>query len=170
MIRNEIKSYLNPGLFYLEVLRDKDIQDTKKEKHPEINVFNHCLQVFYLLSKRTGDVDLLAAGLFHDIGKTWGTLQHDKVGYVLLKEYYPAKLAWLVKNHIRIIYYERNEMRKSKRELLESHPYFGYLKVLRECDLEGREPDYPIEYDIENIISVFEKAIINRFNEKNIKG
>jgi hypothetical protein len=61
-------------------------------------------------------------------------------------------------------------MRKSKRELFESHPYFGYLKVLRECDFEGRKPDYPIEYDIEDIISVFEKAIVNRFDKRIIKG
>ena len=173
MVKNEtkeyIKDYLTPGLSYLEVLRDKNIKDSE-DKHPEINVFNHCLQVFYLLSKRTGDIDLLVAGLFHDIGKTFGTLGHDEIGANLIEEYYPVKPIWLIRNHIRIIYYERKEMRKSKRVEFENHPYFGLLKTLRECDVEGRKPDYPIEYSVKDIVSIFEKVVLNRFDKKNIKG
>jgi putative nucleotidyltransferase with HDIG domain len=169
MLKKEIEKYLNPGFFFLEVLKDKNIKD-REDRHPEIGVFNHSLQVFYLLSKRTGDLDLLTAGLFHDIGKTFNTLQHDKIGAKLLYEYYPEKVIWLVKNHIRIIHYLNGEMRKGKRQVFERHNYFGLLKVLRECDIEGRKPDFHIEYDKEEIVSILEKAIINRYNKKNHKG
>ncbi|HAX18284.1 MAG TPA: hypothetical protein DCY00_06790 [Actinobacteria bacterium] len=164
-----MKDYLKAGLFYLELLEKNNIQD-KKDKHPEISVFNHSLQVFYLLSKRTNDIDLMIAGLFHDIGKNISTIDHDKIGHELLRDFYPEKVAWLIKNHIRIIYYHNGEMKKKKRDELESHPYFGLLKILRECDSEGRKPDFPINYDVKEIISILEKAIEKRFNYKIIKG
>lgn len=164
-----IKDYLKAGLFYLELLEKNNIHD-RKDKHPEINVFNHSLQVFYLLSKRTIDIDLMIAGLFHDIGKNISIIDHDKIGYELLRDFYPEKVVWLIKNHIRIIYYENGNMRNKKRNELERHPYFGLLKILRECDSEGRKPDFPINYDIEDIVSILEKAIEKRFDTRSLKG
>ena len=48
MLKKEIEKYLNPGFFFLELLHDKNVKD-KEDHHPETGVFNHTLQVFYLL-------------------------------------------------------------------------------------------------------------------------
>jgi len=161
---------LAPAQFYLELLSDRNIKD-KEQFHPEANVLSHSLQAFYLACQRTIDIDLIMAALLHDIGKSFDSHQHPKIGAELLREYYSPKTCYLIYNHLRIGHYLDGSMKKfMKRKELEGHPYFPLLITLREIDLDARCPALNLTLDMRAIERTLKRVVLGRFGRKFIKG
>lgn len=165
-----MKSFLQPAFFYLELLHDRKVKD-KEQFHPEADVLNHSLQAFYLAQQQSSDVDLIMAALLHDIGKSFDTHQHPKIGAELMREYYSVKTYYLIYNHLRIAHYLDGSMKRvGKRKDLEEHPYFDQLIKLREIDLMARRPDLKLELDKVDVERKLKLTIAGRYTGKYIKG
>lgn len=117
--------------------------------HPEGNTLKHVI----LTVRRAldvGDIDLIMAALFHDLGK-FETLAfkidtkmptaygHEKVSAwkVFIHRHWiksmganPEKVYWIVKNHMRIKFID--EMRPGKRRNLTDHRWYESLVLFKE--------------------------------------
>jgi len=129
------------------------------DHHPEGNVLEHSLQAFWIAHKESSDRELHAAALRHDIGKQICILEHDKLSLDILESfgYYNEKVLWLIKNHIRVIWFIDGTMKKKKKlqELLENK-WFKDLVHLRRIDNSARKA---------NKKSKLDKAMINNLLE-----
>lgn len=133
--------------------------------HPEVDAYNHSIQVFNEAVNRAVDRDLIFAALFHDIGKAVQSHGHEKISVELLKEFdfISEKTLWLVENHFRIVYLLSGEMKKqSKIDDLLNHPNYAELKLLRELDLAGRKPAFILNWDR----AVLKKYLITLLSQK----
>jgi hypothetical protein len=119
--------------------------------HPEGNTYDHTKIVVNRLIP-TGDINLILAGLFHDLGKLSTTEinpktnqpsahGHEKVSADLVVKYSkfirsmsadPDEVYGIVKNHMRIKYYD--EMKKSKKAKIDSFPYSQKLRIFANAD------------------------------------
>lgn len=129
----------------LALLSDLKKVSQSEKYHPEVNAFNHSLQVFELAYHNTNDPDLIIAALFHDIGKAVSSHNHAEISADMLSEcsFISKKTIWLVLNHLRIAYLLNGEMKKQEKiNNLRKHEYYEQLVQLREFDTRGRQADY----------------------------
>ncbi len=132
--------------------------------HPEIDVFNHSLQVVNLAFRESNDIDLILAALLHDVGKAEIKLGHDERGCKLLEGLVSIKTLFLIEHHLRIWNYLDGSMKKlSKLKFLIEHPWLPELIQLARWDKKGRIANKKIDYDREIIINRFNMKIDNRF-------
>ena len=85
----------------------------------------------------TRDPVLLAAALFHDVGKAIDGPTHDTEGADLLDGLIDSESCWLIAHHLDLLrapQSARKHLRKQQRRLQR-------LEKLRRYDLAGREPD-----------------------------
>lgn len=125
----------------------KEIKE-RDDYHPEPSVYHHILKVF----NRACDIYprstvLVIAAIFHDIGKlitytTYGnSFGHENESLKifidegskasLTKDTY-ANIQYIISNHMRIHQY--NNMKKSKQDSLNKHPYFEKLQLFETMD------------------------------------
>jgi len=123
-----------------------------KEWHPEGNVRTHTV-IVYNRAKKTGDINLMLAAFFHDLGKADTTQKSmfipDKFS-AKMHEYVSSKLVEKYKHWIEelggntdIVYYvvsqhmrakQLPKMRQSKQEKFKSDKYFQYVEKFGEFD------------------------------------
>jgi len=121
--------------------------------HPEGNVLVHSLQVFGYAVRETNDVDLALGALVHDVGKIKESKGHESIGCELLKSFVSVKILFLIKNHMRIWFYLKGEMKKLSRCIwLANHPWMNELIQLARWDHKGRNPNMKIIYDKKKIV------------------
>lgn len=132
--------------------------------HPEGDVLTHTLLVIgYLIGE---PLELILAGLFHDVGKpnthsveddVIRHKRHDKEGAEITEKILKRlrysndiieKVVWLVKNHMKI--WQVDKMKKSTFRKFASHKWFDDLVTLMEADNNARPPKEP--GDIRSII------------------
>jgi len=145
----------------LELLwKTKDIKQ-KECWHPEIYVLNHSLQVFKWAVRESGDIDLIIAALFHDIGKSVMSLGHDGTGYEILKENkMPDKVLWLVKHHMRVYDYINGEMQGLKKcKYLADHLWLPALIQLARWDRKGRNAASNPKYTQADILYILQSKL-----------
>lgn len=135
--------------------------------HPEGNLRDHTLQVFYHAARETNDADLLMAALTHDIGKTIEMKGHEKYSVDILMDegvdLISFKTLWLVSNHMRIKTYVEGEMKGLKKAVtFSNHPWFVDLVRLNRWDLMGRNPNRKMKFDRSDIVKK-----LNNYSEKN---
>jgi len=134
------------------------------EHHPEINAFNHSLQVLELAFKESNDTDLILSAMLHDIGKSINTIGHDKIAIELLKDYLSVKSLFLIEHHIRIRNLIDGKMKRlSKIEYLINHSWLPELILLARWDILGRIPDRSIIYNKESIVKRLNKCVEKHF-------
>lgn len=124
-------------------------------RHPEGNVLNHTLQVFYWSIKETkkSEKDLRLAALFHDIGKFTDSNNHPRIACEWLCQLVNEKVIWLIDNHIRIKYYIDGTMKKqSKIRKIENSIWITDLLRLTRWDNLGRNPKINLKFDLEEIV------------------
>jgi len=128
----------------------------KDEFHPEGDVRNHTLQVFYHSTRESNDPDLLMAALTHDVGKTSSDQkghEKDSVDFLIGLSVISDKTLWLVANHMRIRPYIEGEMRGLRKAVtFVNHPWFVDLVKLNRWDNMGRNPKRKMKFDREDIL------------------
>lgn len=118
--------------------------------HPEGNAYNHA-KIVTNRAAITGNIDLIVAAFFHDLGKvdttfinkkgTWAAYRHEFASLKYVERYkdfikdlganYDA--VWhIVKEHMRIQKY--SEMRPHKKRKLEENPYYDLICKFAELD------------------------------------
>jgi hypothetical protein len=127
------------------------------EKVPH-NVLVHT-KIVYERARRTGDLNLTLAALFHDLGKVrttklnkvggWSAYGHEFVsagivndnrGWIALMGGDPDEVHAIVKDHMRIKLMD--QMRKPKRDDFLRNPYFSKLEKFTELDsMKDLTPD-----------------------------
>lgn len=132
-----------------------------KRWHPETTVRNHIVIVFNR-AKRTGDINMMLAALFHDLGKmttthfkepdSWSSHGHEAVSASLVEDYKDwieelgadyDKVYFIVKEHMRAKLI--GEMRPSKRDALMNHLYYPLVDKFTEFD--NMKIDYTNDLD-----------------------
>jgi len=154
---------MDPLFMLLEMTRGIE---QKIEHHPEVDVFDHSIQTMNWAFKETDDTDLILAAMLHDVGKALNTLGHDQIGADWLEDFVSTKTIWLIRQHLRVWYLMTGKMkRKAKvRELIE-HPWLPELVLLARWDKLGRNPNYVIKYNKEDIVER-----LNKLTEEHFKG
>lgn len=103
--------------------------------HPEGDALYHSLQVFGCALEQTWEPALLAAALFHDVGKADGDPGHAPLGGELLAGLLPDRACWLVAHHMDLLVSPRRTRRRRRGD-----PRLGDLVKLRRWDMGGRDP------------------------------
>jgi hypothetical protein len=118
----------------------EEIRPPRRE-HPEGDLLYHALQTFELLrSAAPYDEELLVAGLLHDVG---AALDDDDPQPAALEELRPVvtpRTLRLLEKLPAIHEYFDGSLGARARRRLETDEDFDDLKLLREADLDGRQP------------------------------
>lgn len=140
------------------------------EHHPEGDVFNHSLQVLHIAMRESDDLDLIFAGMLHDVGKAVGRLGHDQYGVKLLAGKASNRTIWIVGQHMRFWTFITGEMRRlGKVRDMVNHPWFSDLALVCRWDKMGKNPNCKIQYDRVHIIERLQK-IQNTLEHTNLQG
>lgn len=102
--------------------------------HPEGDALFHSLQVYQHAADADAEPDLLAAALFHDVGKAISSPEHDTIGAELLIGL-SSRTRWCVGHHLDLL-----RDRKRTQRVLAHSPQLRDLQLLRRWDLAGRDP------------------------------
>ncbi len=121
--------------FLLDLLLDLDGVRQDPRHHPEGDALFHALQVFDLARRDTRDADLLAAALFHDVGKAIDPRNHEDVGADALDGVLSRRAVWLVRRHMDLLRDPRGA-----RQMFHGTSTLRDLEQLRRWDLRGRNP------------------------------
>ncbi len=119
----------------LDLLRSLDGVSQDPRYHPEGDALYHSLQVFEHARRDTDDPELLAAALFHDVGKALRSPTHDLDGADLLEGLVSDRVVWLVRHHLDLLRSPRPTRRK-----MHGSPRLADLERLRRWDVSGRSP------------------------------
>jgi hypothetical protein len=103
--------------------------------HPEGDALFHTLQVFESALADTRDPILLAAALFHDVGKALDGPSHEIEGAWLLEGLLHPDVVFLVEHHLDLL----RDPRETRRRFANSY-WLPLLERLRRYDLAGRDP------------------------------
>ncbi len=118
--------------------------------HPEGDALFHSLQVFERARKANADSELLAAALFHDVGKAEAGTDHAEVGAEMLDALSP-RIRWIVAHHLDLL----RQPRRTK-ALLHGTPQLRDLRLLRKWDLAGRSKHAQVRAPEEAVAMVLE--------------
>jgi len=155
----------NTREIFMLVERLSGIEQSEKW-HPEGDAFQHTLQVVNWAFKESDDIDLILAALLHDVGKFKGTLGHDLYSAEMIDNYVSRKTYWLVKNHMRVLWYIDGKMkRKFKIRGLVDQPWFPSAVELYRWDRLGRDSHIILDYEKLVIISKLNKAAERHFKK-----
>jgi len=96
----------------------------------------HSLQTFELARGQCPRIELIAAALLHDVGKSQAIVQHATIGATMLRDFLPPSVVWLVEHHMDLLHYPQRTNRA-----LKNSPKLQDLKLLRQWDIQGRVPN-----------------------------
>lgn len=120
----------------LSLLLDLDGIQQDRRFHPEGDALFHSLQVFQVALQHTENPILLSAALFHDVGKVYGSKDHDKLGAEMLTGVLNKQIIWLIEHHLDLL----KKPIRTKKNLRHNHLKLTSLQNLRKWDLAGRNP------------------------------
>lgn len=122
--------------YLLSLLLDLDGVQQDSRFHPEGDALFHSLQVFQIALQQSDNPNLLAAALFHDVGKVNGSKDHDKEGAEMLSGVLNSDITWLVEHHLDLLIHPA----KTKKHLRNRKHQLVHLQQLRKWDVLGRDP------------------------------
>ena len=107
--------------------------------HPEGDTLYHSLQVFELArSELPYDEEFLLAALLHDVGKGIDRRDHVAAGLEALEGSITPRTAWLIEHHMEGCALLDGTLGARSRRRLTASDDFDELKLLAECDRDGR--------------------------------
>ena len=104
--------------------------------HPEGDALFHCLQTFDLAADAGAPPHLMAAALFHDLGKSSTEGRHESIGAIWLAAIADERTCALVAHHMDLL-----RDAPGTRRALRHEPLLEDLERLREFDDRGRRPE-----------------------------
>lgn len=119
----------------LDLLNALDGVQQDPHWHPERDALYHSLQAFDLARRDSSDRTLWAAALLHDVGKAFGSADHDETGADLLEGLVAPRVVWLVRHHLDLLHSPAATKRR-----LRGTPELADLQRLRRWDVGGRSP------------------------------
>lgn len=122
--------------YLLTLLLDLDGVMQSAKYHPERDALYHSLQVFQCAQAEMSDPELLAAALFHDVGKAIDYPNHARVGAELLSGIFSERICWLIEHHLDLLI----NPKRCRRQYANT-PTLADLEKLRRWDLAGRKVD-----------------------------
>jgi hypothetical protein len=128
--KSHIRSYL------LSLLEELQYVEQSPLFHPEGDTLYHSIQVYQCAKFETNDPELLAAALFHDVGKAIDYPKHDQAGSDAIDGLLSPRITWLIRHHLDLL-----ETPQKTRRLLAGTKQLVELEKLRRWDLAGRQPD-----------------------------
>jgi hypothetical protein len=141
-MRNELLSLLHA----LDGIRQSPVF------HPEGDALFHTLQVFERALADTRDPILLAAALFHDVGKALDGPSHEIEGAWLLEGLLHPDVVFLVEHHLDLL----RDPRETRRRFANSD-WLPLLERLRRYDVAGRDPHARVrspEWALDTLLSL----------------
>jgi len=135
----------------IQKLLDKCADTPQSEKwHPEGDVLKHT-KIVYERARATGDINIVIAAIFHDLGKvkatklnkhgSWAAHGHEFISAKLVEEHKQwigsiggkfMIVKEIVENHMRIK--QMDQMRKHKQQALREHRVYDQLVKFTACD------------------------------------
>lgn len=128
--RHYVQDYL------LALLLDLDGIPQNPMYHPEGDALFHSLQVFQHALKQSDDPNLLAAALFHDVGKAYGCPNHEILGAEMLSQVLNNEIVWLIEHHLDLL----KKPVHTRKRLKHKQQKLNQLQQLRKWDIAGRDP------------------------------
>lgn len=125
---------------YRTLLIPLETVSQSKKWHPEGDALYHSLQVFELARDELPyDEEFLLAALLHDVGKALDPYDHVGAALEALEGFITERTAWLIEHHMEAhALLEGTIGVRARRRLAESEDY-EELKLLAECDRNGRQ-------------------------------
>jgi hypothetical protein len=125
------------------------------EWHPEDLLYIHTKVVTNRLHKKYKNINLILAGVFHDLGKidttffneeknTYSAHGHEDLSLVYIEQNIewiksvggnPDKIRYIVQHHMRVKFL--NEMKKSKKLRFQAEKWFHLVEKFATCDKGG---------------------------------
>lgn len=118
-----------------QLLENLDGVQQSLHYHPEGDALYHSLQVFQCALDATQDPILLAAALFHDVGKAIDSPTHHILGAEALSGILDPHIVWLIEHHLDLLRHPERT-----RGQLKGSQKLADLESLRKWDLQGRDP------------------------------
>lgn len=163
-----------------KLLENKSLRENPLH-HPEENAFEHIKIVVDRLSM-TEDIDLVLAGLFHDICKKESAIARENSPYFLCRDHEkkgadfaiehidfihslggnPQKIFFICWNHMRMKVFD--EMRNKKRKELEQNKFFSSLLTFSFADKMHFDWDEYMKYHSPSKFKVFFMEFKRKFN------
>lgn len=137
--------------YLLVLLQDLDGIQQGHRYHPEGDALFHSLQVFQIALRETDNPILLAAALFHDIGKSQGNKDHDKIGATMLNDVVNSDIIWLIEHHLDLLRHPTQTQKQLRYQPEKLHN----LQRLRKWDLAGRDPYAEVMSPKQAITTIF---------------
>jgi len=110
-----------------------------RQHHPEGDALYHSLQVFELARQELPyDEEFLLAALLHDVGKAIDPKEHTAAALEALEGSITPRTAWLIEHHAEGHALHEGTLGARSRRRLEASEDFEELKLLAECDRDGR--------------------------------
>ena len=110
-----------------------------RHHHPEGDALYHSLQVFDLARQELPyDEEFLLAALLHDVGKAIDPKEHVAAALEALEGFITPRTAWLIEHHAEGQALHEGTLGARSRRRLEASEDFEELKLLAECDRDGR--------------------------------
>lgn len=108
--------------------------------HPEGDALYHSLQVFDLgRDELPYDEEFLLSALMHDVGKAIDPHDHVAAGLEALEGYISRRTAWLIAHHMEAGALGEGTLGARARRRLERADDFEELRLLSQCDRDGRQ-------------------------------
>ncbi|MHC4405012.1 MAG: HD domain-containing protein [Planctomycetota bacterium] len=125
-------------LYEILLLPLEQIKESRKV-HPEGDVLYHSLQVFELARQELPyDEEFLLAALLHDVGKAIDRKRHVAVALEALDGFITPRTAWLIEHHTDAHRMLDATLGVRRRRRLEASDDADELKLLAQCDRDGR--------------------------------
>ncbi len=137
---DELENRIDRFQLYQSLLLPLENVAQGRKYHPEGDALYHSLQVFDLARDELPyDEEFLLAALLHDIGKAIDSNDHVTVGLEALDGFLTDRTAWLIEHHMVGGMLLDGTLGLRARRRLQQSENFEDLKLLCECDRDGRQ-------------------------------
>jgi hypothetical protein len=125
-------------IYEMLLLPLEQVKENRKY-HPEGDALYHSLQVFELARQELPyDEELLLAALLHDVGKAIDRREHTAATLEALEGFITPRTEWLIEHHMEAHALLEGTLGARSRRRLEASEDFHELRLLAECDRDGR--------------------------------